>query len=153
MQLSKIDARIMRNVTGMQQLELKLEPVSAHDYRSILLPLVKSYLRVCIEFVEICAMFLVIFMDSIFVFFFHSLFQAHLEDLAEKDATEKSDAAREAFLAELALDSKKSVRGGSDNSRHTHEKIKDKKKNKEYRKTKDSKVSILRSSFISLMQC
>lgn len=110
-ELSKIDARIMRNVTGMQQLELKLEPVSAHDYRSILLPLVKSYLR------------------------------AHLEDLAEKDATEKSDAAREAFLAELALDSKKSVRGGSDNSRHTHEKIKDKKKNKEYRKTKDSKAT------------
>ncbi|KAF2316004.1 hypothetical protein GH714_040799 [Hevea brasiliensis] len=32
---------------------------------------------------------------------------ARLEDLAEKDATEKSDAAREAFLAELALDSKK----------------------------------------------
>lgn len=49
MQLSKIDARIMRNVTGMQQLEVKLEPVSAHDYRSIVLPLVKSYLRVCIE--------------------------------------------------------------------------------------------------------
>ncbi|KAK4568392.1 hypothetical protein RGQ29_003969 [Quercus rubra] len=110
-ELSKIDARIMRNVTGMQQLELKLEPVSAHDYRSILLPLVKSYLR------------------------------AHLEDLAEKDATEKSDAAREAFLAELALDSKKSVRGGSDNSRHTHEKTKDKRKNKEYRKSKDSKAT------------
>lgn len=48
MQLSKIDARIMRSVTEMQQLELKLEPVSAHDYRAILLPLVKSYLRVCI---------------------------------------------------------------------------------------------------------
>nr|XP_023905859.1 uncharacterized protein LOC112017633 isoform X2 [Quercus suber] len=110
-ELSKIDARIMRNVTGMQQLELKLEPVSAHDYRSILLPLVKSYLR------------------------------AHLEDLAEKDATEKSDAAREAFLAELALDSKKSVRGGNDNSRHTHEKTKDKRKNKEYRKSKDSKAT------------
>lgn len=63
MQLSKIDARIMRNVTGMQQLELKLEPVSAHDYRSILLPLVKSYLRVCIELMETCVMFLFIFMD------------------------------------------------------------------------------------------
>nr|XP_011464559.1 PREDICTED: uncharacterized protein LOC101311291 isoform X2 [Fragaria vesca subsp. vesca] len=108
-QLSKIDARIMRNVTGMQQLEVKLEPVSAHDYRSIVLPLVKSYLR------------------------------AHLEDLAEKDATEKSDAAREAFLAELALDSKKGVKGGNDNARHTQEKVKDKKKNKEYRKAKDTK--------------
>lgn len=52
MQLSTIDARIMRNVTGMQQLEIKLEPVSAHDYRSILLPLVKSYLRVYIKQVE-----------------------------------------------------------------------------------------------------
>ncbi|KAM5570640.1 hypothetical protein ABKV19_011338 [Rosa sericea] len=108
-ELSKIDARIMRNVTGMQQLEVKLEPVSAHDYRSIVLPLVKSYLR------------------------------AHLEDLAEKDATEKSDAAREAFLAELALDSKKGVKGGNDNLRHTQEKAKDKKKNKEYRKAKDTK--------------
>ncbi|XWS60629.1 hypothetical protein CRYUN_Cryun07bG0051700 [Craigia yunnanensis] len=110
-ELSKIDARIMRNVTGMQQLELKLEPVSAHDYRSIMLPLVKSYLR------------------------------ARLEDLAEKDATEKSDAAREAFLAELARDTKKGVRGGSDNSRHSQEKSKDKKKNKEFRKSKDSKAS------------
>ncbi|BFG32689.1 hypothetical protein CerSpe_189630 [Prunus speciosa] len=110
-ELSTIDARIMRNVTGMQQLEIKLEPVSAHDYRSILLPLVKSYLR------------------------------AHLEDLAERDATEKSDAAREAFLAELALDSKKAVRGGNDSLRHTQEKTKDKKKNKEYKKAKDSKVN------------
>lgn len=69
-------------------------------------------------------------------------FQAHLEDLAEKDATEKSDAAREAFLAELALDSKKAVRGGSDSSKQTQDKHKDRKKNKDYRKTKDSKVSI-----------
>ncbi|OMO57243.1 Peptidase C19, ubiquitin carboxyl-terminal hydrolase 2 [Corchorus olitorius] len=110
-ELSKIDARMMRNVNGMQQLELKLESVSAHDYRLIMLPLVKSYLR------------------------------AHLEDLAEKDATEKSDAAREAFLAELARDSKKGVRGGSDNSKHSQEKSKDKKKNKEFRKSKDSKAS------------
>lgn len=72
-----------------------------------------------------------------------SLFQAHLEDLAEKDATQKSDAAREAFLAELALDSKKSAIGGSDNSRHNHDKTKEKKKGKEYRKMKDSKVSTM----------
>lgn len=64
MQLSKIDARIMRNVSEMQQLELKLEPVSALDYRSILLPLVKSYLRVCIE--PVFAM-LLFFMDLIFL--------------------------------------------------------------------------------------
>ncbi|CAK9330153.1 unnamed protein product [Citrullus colocynthis] len=109
-EISKIDARIMRIVTGMQELELKLEPVSAHDYQSILLPLVNSYLR------------------------------AHLEDLAEKDVTKKSDAAREAFLAELALDSKKGIKSGSDNSKHAHEKPKEKKKSKEFRKAKDSKV-------------
>ncbi|XP_022988322.1 uncharacterized protein LOC111485602 isoform X1 [Cucurbita maxima] len=109
-EVSKIDARIMRNVSGMQQMELKLEPVSAHDYQSILLPLVNSYLR------------------------------AYLEDLAEKDATKKSDAAREAFLAELALDSEKGIKGGSDNSRHAHEKPKEKKRSKEFRKSKDSKV-------------
>lgn len=90
-------------------------------------------------------------MDLIFcILLSFSLFQAHLEDLAEKDATEKSDAAREAFLAELALDSKKGVRGGSDTSRHVQEKTKDKKKNKEYRKIKDSKVSIMQPGFISL---
>ena len=63
-----------------------------------------------------------------------------MEDLAEKYATEKSDAAREAFLAELALDTRKGSGGGSDNSKHAHEKTKDKKKNKEHRKTKDAKV-------------
>lgn len=42
---------------------------------------------------------------------------------------EKSDAAREAFLAELALDSNKGVRGGND-LKHGQEKTKDKKKHK-----------------------
>lgn len=60
--------------------------------------------------------------------------------MAEKDATKKSDAAREAFLAELALDSKKGIRGGNDNSRHAHEKPKEKKRSKEFRKAKESKV-------------
>lgn len=66
--------------------------------------------------------------------------QARLEDLAEKDAREKSDAAREAFLAELALDSKKGVSAGVDNSKHVHERTKDKKKSKESRRNKDLKV-------------
>lgn len=108
-ELSKIDARIMRVVTGMQQLESKLEPASSQDYRRILVPLLKSFLR------------------------------AHLEDLAEKDATEKSDATREAFLAELARDSEKSSSWGNEKSKHAHEKTKDKKKKQEYRKAKDSK--------------
>ncbi|KAM0043851.1 putative tetratricopeptide-like helical domain superfamily, ubiquitin specific protease [Helianthus debilis subsp. tardiflorus] len=105
-ELSKIDARIMRTLSEIQQLEAKLGPLCAHDFGLIVMPLVKSYLR------------------------------AHLENLAEKDATEKSDAAREAFLAELALDSKK---GTGDIPKHVNEKVKDKRKNKEYRKTKDSK--------------
>ncbi|KAK9080469.1 hypothetical protein SSX86_000227 [Deinandra increscens subsp. villosa] len=107
-ELSKIDARIMRNLSGMQQLEARLGPICANDFGLIVVPLVKSYLR------------------------------AHLENLAEKDATEKSDAAREAFLAELALDSKK---GSSDIPKHLNDKLKDKKKNKEYRKTKDFKAT------------
>lgn len=68
--------------------------------------------------------------------------QIRLEDMAEKDATEKSDAAREAFLAELALDSKKSLKGGLDNLKHAQDRTKDKKRHKDNRKNKDSKVLI-----------
>ncbi|GJZ73351.1 ubiquitin carboxyl-terminal hydrolase-related protein isoform 1 [Tanacetum coccineum] len=96
----------MRNVSGIKQLEAKIGPLCAHDFGLIVVPLVKSYLR------------------------------AHIENLAEKDATEKSDAAREAFLAELALDSKK---GTGDISKHSNDKLKDKRKSKEHRKTKDSR--------------
>ncbi|VVB04491.1 unnamed protein product [Arabis nemorensis] len=107
-ELSRIDARMMRSVTGMQQLELKLGPVSSNDYQIVLLPLVKSSMR------------------------------AHLEALAEKDATEKSDAARDALLVELTLDSKKEARGRNDNSKHTQEKSKDKRKIKDTKKLKDA---------------
>ncbi|KAI3941239.1 hypothetical protein MKX01_029813 [Papaver californicum] len=109
-ELSKIDARIMRNVTGMQQLELKLGPLSSYDFRTIILPLVKSFMR------------------------------AHLEELVDKDATERSEAAREAFLAELALDSKKGNQKGGD-SKHNQEKMKDKKKNRDHRKAKNLKAN------------
>ncbi|OWM65342.1 hypothetical protein CDL15_Pgr008932 [Punica granatum] len=112
LEICKIDARILRSIATLQQLECKIDAVSALDYRWILVPLIKSYMR------------------------------TRLEDLAEKDAIEKSDAAREAFLAELALDSNKGVRGGNDSSmKHGHDKTKDKKKHKEHRKTKDSKAS------------
>lgn len=116
-ELNKIDARIMRNVTGMQQLELKLGPISAFDYRKVILPLVKSFLRM------------------------------HLEDLVDKDATEKSDAAREAFLAELARDSKKTINKDGE-LKQMHEKSKDKKKNKD-RKIKDVKVAGCNDPLIS----
>ncbi|GER27122.1 ubiquitin carboxyl-terminal hydrolase-related protein [Striga asiatica] len=110
-EISKMDARIMRILGAMQQLEADLEPASSLDFRTILIPLVKSFLR------------------------------ARMEDLAEKDAREKSDAAREAFLAELARDSKKGNSSGIDNSKHSHEKTKDKKKNRESRKNKDAKAT------------
>ncbi|KAL8547318.1 hypothetical protein ACS0TY_006879 [Phlomoides rotata] len=108
-EISKIDAKIMRTLVWMQKLEIDLEFASSLDFRSIIIPLVKSFLR------------------------------ARLEDLAEKNAREKSDAAREAFLAELAMDSKKGDCAAVDNSKH--EKAKDKKKSKESRKNKDSKAT------------
>ncbi|CAH9078776.1 unnamed protein product [Cuscuta europaea] len=110
-ELSKIDGRILCVQNGVRLLESKLEPISGNDYRRVLGPLMKSFLR------------------------------AYLEGLAEKDATEKSDAAREAFLAELALDSEKNSGGGNDNLKHATEKTKEKKRNKDYRKSKGAKAS------------
>ncbi|KAL6648750.1 hypothetical protein ACP70R_012974 [Stipagrostis hirtigluma subsp. patula] len=109
-ELSKIEARIMRNVAVMQELEHKLGPALALDYRTILIPLMKSFL------------------------------QSHLEELVDKDARERSDAAREAFLAELALDAKKNASKGSD-AKQSHDKSKDKKKLKDSRRSKDLKDS------------
>ncbi|XP_022852661.1 uncharacterized protein LOC111374241 [Olea europaea var. sylvestris] len=110
LELHKVDARILHVINLMHQLEVKLDAASTHDFRSILVPLVKSYL------------------------------QAHLEDLVEKEeATKKSDAAREALLAELAVESERGFGGEGDNSRHMQERIKDKKKRKENRKNKDLK--------------
>lgn len=72
-----------------------------------------------------------------------------MEDLAEKYAREKSDAAGEAFLAELALDSKKIGKGGNESTRHV-EKTKDKKKNKDHRKTRDLKVFVMHVEFVHI---
>lgn len=54
MQISKADAEIIRCVSEVQQLELKLGHVSANDYRAILVPLVKVYLKVCIQTAQSC---------------------------------------------------------------------------------------------------
>ena len=70
-----------------------------------------------------------------------------MEDLVDKDATEKSDAAREAFLAELALAEKKKINKGGD-SKQSQDKSKDKKRNKDNRKPKDIKVGTI----LSLLQ-
>ncbi|CAN6285585.1 unnamed protein product [Urochloa humidicola] len=110
MELGKLDAKIMRSVAVMHQLEHKLGPASYLDYRMILLPLMKSFL------------------------------QSHLEELVDKDARERSDAAREAFLAELALDAKKNASKGGDMKQY-QEKSKDKKKAKDSRRSKDLKDS------------
>lgn len=109
-ELNKLDAKLMHNANGMQQLEAKLGPASAFDYQTIVTPLVKSFLRL------------------------------HLELLVGKAATEKSDAAREAFLAELELDEKRNINKEVD-SRQAHEKVKDKKKSKDSRKAKDTKTA------------
>lgn len=140
-QLSKIDVRLLRSVTGMQQLEAKLDSTSAYDYRSIVVPLLKSFLRVCSSpITHLYYLYAVLPFEFYFVLFLFSFPQARLEELADKDATEKSDAAREAFLAELDLDSRKGNGGGVDSSRHLNEKLKDKRKNKDHKKSKDSKV-------------
>uniref|UniRef100_A0A0E0K976 USP domain-containing protein n=1 Tax=Oryza punctata TaxID=4537 RepID=A0A0E0K976_ORYPU len=108
MELNKIDSRIMRISAVIEQLKLKLGPASVLDYRTILLPLLKSFLR------------------------------THLEELVDKDARERSDAASEAFLAELALDAKRNANKVSD-TKQSHDKSKDKKKVKDSRKSKDLK--------------
>jgi hypothetical protein len=62
-----------------------------------------------------------------------------LEELVDKEATERSDAARDAFLAELAKDAEKNANQGGD-KKLSHEKSKDKKKMKDSRRSKDPKV-------------
>lgn len=66
---------------------------------------------------------------------FTKFLQARLEDMTEKDATRKSDAAREAFLAELARDPQKGAAGVD------ILKTKERKKSKENRKNKDQKAT------------
>ncbi|RVW23949.1 hypothetical protein CK203_082584 [Vitis vinifera] len=111
LELCRIDARIMRVVAAMRQQDLKLGAASALDYRSIMVILLKSFVR------------------------------ARLEDLVDKDAIKKSDVAREALLAQLALDSEKNISRGGYNTKQMQRKSKDKKKNKSYRKAKDLKAS------------
>ncbi|XP_058073860.1 uncharacterized protein LOC131222711 [Magnolia sinica] len=108
LEIGKLDARIRQNLTDIQQLEHELEVISAFDYREILFFLVKAFLR------------------------------AHLEDLVDKDANEKSDAAREALL-ELSLETKNLINKGGGNSKQIQEKSKKKKNKKDYRRAKDLK--------------
>jgi len=138
----------------MQQLELKLGPASAFDYRSIVLPLVKSFLRVRNGVVSHLYLLLMGYCSTQALAPFYPWFcwQLHLEDLVDKDAAEKSDAAREAFLAELALSEKKNINKGGE-SKQLQDKSKDKKKNKDNRKPKDIKVRIILSLLQFSMPC
>lgn len=72
MQLSKIDARIMRNLSGMQQLEAKLGHLCAHDFGLIVVPLVKSYLRVRRQLAILALKCANIFAYIFHIFFRHS---------------------------------------------------------------------------------
>ncbi|XP_058075566.1 uncharacterized protein LOC131223992 [Magnolia sinica] len=88
LEICRLDARIRQNLAAMQQLERELGAMSSFDYREILFFLIRPFWR------------------------------AHLEDLADKDAKEKSDAAREALLPELTLEAKNNIDKGGDNSKH-----------------------------------
>ncbi|KAI3954017.1 hypothetical protein MKW98_017841 [Papaver atlanticum] len=106
----RIDGIMQLTVTDLQNLELEIAPLSSYSFREIILPLIQSFL------------------------------QAHLEELVAKDAKEKSDAAREALLAELELEAKKGIHKGGD-SKHNQGKMKDKKKIRDHRKAKNFKVN------------
>uniref|UniRef100_A0A2N9EWD4 C2H2-type domain-containing protein n=1 Tax=Fagus sylvatica TaxID=28930 RepID=A0A2N9EWD4_FAGSY len=108
--LVKLDAIIMMINTSMQHTWKKLEMVTTYDYRSIVVPLLKSFM------------------------------QAQLEEMVDKDAAEKSNAAVEALLSELALNEKNIEKGGND-ARKGQGKLKDKKKKKNHKKAKEFKVT------------
>ncbi|KAF3969019.1 hypothetical protein CMV_007146 [Castanea mollissima] len=108
--LCKFDAIIRTATIAMQQTGKKIESVTAYDYRSYMVPLLKSFMR------------------------------ARLEDLAYKDAEEKSKAATEALLSELDLSDKKGPDKGGGRARQRQGKSKDKKKKKDHRMAKELKA-------------
>ncbi|XP_050285764.1 uncharacterized protein LOC126725239 [Quercus robur] len=108
--LYKFDAIVRTATIAMQQTGKKIESVTAYDYRSYMVPLLKSFMR------------------------------ARLEDLAYNDAEEKSKAATEALLSELDLSDKKGPDKGGGRARQRQGKSKDKKKKKDHRKAKEQKA-------------
>ncbi|XP_075665146.1 uncharacterized protein LOC142634765 [Castanea sativa] len=77
--LYKFDGIIRTTTIAMQQTGKKIEVVTAYDYRSIMVPLLKSFIL------------------------------ERLDELAKKDAEEKSKAAAKALLSEPDLDDKKNT--------------------------------------------
>lgn len=46
--MNHVDAKIMKTMDQLQKLEMKLGQSSVLDYRAVVLPLVKSLLKVCL---------------------------------------------------------------------------------------------------------
>nr|POF06610.1 hypothetical protein CFP56_17340 [Quercus suber] len=107
----KSDALILGANASIQLTWKKLKMVTSYDYRSIVVPLLKTFMR------------------------------AQLEEMVDKDATKKSNAALEDLLSELNLDAKKNTEKGGDDARHGQGKSKDKKKKKYHRKAKEFKAT------------
>lgn len=76
------------------------------------------------------------------------ILQSRVEEEADKDAMQKSGAAQEAFLAELAKDRKSPGSKDIESLKQTRDKTKEKKKVKDHKKLKDLKVCKLCYRFI-----
>ncbi|XP_030969186.1 uncharacterized protein LOC115989568 [Quercus lobata] len=106
--LYKFDGIIRTTTIAMQQTGKKIEAVTAYDYRSIMVPLLKSFIL------------------------------ERLDELAKKDAEEKSKAAAKALLSEPDLDDKKNTTDkGCGDARQGKGKSKEKMKKKNKRKPKE----------------
>ncbi|KAK1563842.1 hypothetical protein Q3G72_033702 [Acer saccharum] len=80
----------------------------------------------------------------------NSFLQKHLQDLFDKDAIEKSDAAGEELLADLAHDAGKNINKDCHNGRQTQDEKKNtmkKRKKENFRKAKESKATDAEKNF------
>ncbi len=93
------------------------------------------------SFARVCSFWVLHLLTS------YGVLQSHLEGEAEKDAMQKSDAAREAFLAELAKDKKSPMTKEAELLKQSRDKPKDKKRLKDQKKPKDVKVVVSLFSF------
>ncbi len=93
------------------------------------------------SFARVCSFWVLHLLTS------YGVLQSHLEGEADKDAMQKSDAAREAFLAELAKDKKSPTTKEAELLKQSRDKAKDKKRLKDQKKPKDVKVVVSLFSF------
>ncbi|XP_075665115.1 uncharacterized protein LOC142634730 [Castanea sativa] len=107
----KSDATILATNAAMQQTWNKLKMVTSYDYRSIVVPLLKTFMR------------------------------AQLEDMVDKYATEKSNAEIEVLLSELDLNAKNNTGREGVDARQGQGKSKNKKKKEDHRKVKEFKAT------------